>query len=36
VVGELAGGGKVFVELLRTHEENVADIGESFAASAVG
>ncbi len=33
VVGELASGGEVFVELLRADEEHVADVGKAFAAA---
>ena len=36
VVGEGAGGFEVFVELLGADEEDVADVGEAFAAAAVG
>ena len=36
MVGEDAGGFEVFVELLGADEEDVADVGEAFAAAAVG
>ncbi len=36
VVGEGAGGFEVLVELLGADEEDVTDVGEAFAAAAVG